>query len=62
MTFVPTEEEVLDAVQADENTGWCRVCGEEQMYVEPDSNTTPCESCGAPAVRAAQEWLLRMVA
>ena len=49
---------ILAAVQADEFTGFCRACGEEQMGVEPDGENYECDSCGENEVFGAEQLLL----
>lgn len=55
-----TLEQVVDAVERDDNLGFCLACGAEAMGVEPDARHYPCESCGKPEVFGAEELLLRM--
>jgi hypothetical protein len=52
-----TLEQVLEAVEADDNLGFCLACG-----VEPDAQRYTCEACGAPKVYGAEELLIRMAA
>jgi hypothetical protein len=49
---------VIEAVEADDNLGFCTACGAEAYGVEPDARKYQCESCGAPAVYGAEELLL----
>lgn len=56
-----TEDDVLAAVERDENEGFCLACGAEAFNVEPDAREYPCESCGERKVYGAQELLLHMV-
>jgi predicted RNA-binding Zn-ribbon protein involved in translation (DUF1610 family) len=55
-------ERILEAVEADENVGFCLGCGEETYGVEPDAVGYPCEACGEKAVYGAQELLFYVVA
>ena len=55
-------DRVLEAVEADDNVGFCTECGEEQGGVEPDARRYICESCGMPAVYGAEELLVGGVA
>ena len=43
-----TIDQVMDAVEQDDNLGFCLACGEEAMGVEPDARRYECESCGQP--------------
>jgi hypothetical protein len=53
-----TLDEILEAVAADENRGWCLHCGAEAYGVEPDARRYPCESCQRNAVYGAEEILI----
>lgn len=55
-----TIDDVMQAVEEDEYTGFCTACGEEAYNVEPDACRYTCESCGEPKVYGAQELLLMM--
>jgi hypothetical protein len=57
-----TVEQVLAAVEADEQTGFCTECGDETGPVEPDARGYCCESCGEFAVYGAEELLFHFVA
>lgn len=52
---------VMEAVEADDNLGFCLACGAEAYGVEPDARKYTCESCGKPKVYGAPE-ILMMVA
>ena len=52
---------VIALVEADDNLGLCRACGEEAYGVEPDARKYKCESCGAREVYGAEELLLMTV-
>lgn len=56
-----TLDQIMEAVEMDDNMGFCLACGEEAWSVEPDARRYECESCGAHKVYGAQE-LLFMVA
>jgi hypothetical protein len=56
----PTLEEVMDAVQQDDNLGFCLNCGEMAYGVEPDARKYECESCGQRQVYGAEELLMSM--
>ena len=51
-------DQILEAVQADDNLGFCTACGAEAYNVEPDARGYECESCGANKVSGAEELLL----
>jgi hypothetical protein len=53
-------EQVMAAVEQDDNLGFCLACGAEAFNVEPDARRYTCESCGAPRVYGAEELLLHM--
>lgn len=52
-----TLDQIVEAVERDEMTGFCLACGEEAYNVEPDARRYPCDNCGAPRVYGAQELL-----
>lgn len=56
----PSLEDVMEAVQEDDNSGFCGECGEQAWGVEPDARGYECENCGAEAVNGAEEWLLML--
>jgi hypothetical protein len=56
-----TVEQVMAAVEADDNLGFCLACGAEAYGVEPDARRYECESCGKPKVYGAEEILMMMV-
>jgi len=51
-------DEILEAVAADDNRGWCLHCGAEAYGVEPDARRYRCECCQANAVYGAEEILI----
>ncbi len=53
-----TLEQIMAAVEADDNSGFCIACGAEAYGVEPDARQYQCESCGAHQVYGAEELLL----
>mgnify|MGYP001566155748 CR=1 FL=1 len=53
-----TEDVLIEAVQADDGTGFCIACGAEAGGVEPDARRYECECCGERAVYGAEELLL----
>lgn len=55
-----TLDQVVAAVEADDNIGICIHCGAEQFGCEPDARRYPCEACGERKVYGAQELLFRM--
>lgn len=59
MTGSPIDpDQVLAAVEADDNLGFCTSCGAEAFGVEPDARNYECESCGAHKVFGAEELLI----
>ena len=53
-------DRVMEAVQADDNLGFCLACGAEAYDVEPDARGYECEACGKPKVYGAQELLFML--
>jgi hypothetical protein len=51
-------DEVMAAVERDDNTGFCTRCGNEQGGCEPDARGYECEACGADKVYGAEELLM----
>jgi len=55
----PSHGALLQAAQAQNNTGFCLACGEEMANIEPDARRAECESCGALKVYGAEDLLVR---
>jgi len=55
-------EQIIEAVEADDNIGFCRKCGAEHCCIEPDARKYKCEECGELAVYGAEELLIMMEA
>ena len=53
-------ETILEAVQSDENIGFCRACGQSQGGVEPDAKNYKCANCGEMQVFGAEELLIEL--
>lgn len=53
--------EVMAAVQADDNLGFCLACGAQADGVEPDARNYECDTCGEEQVFGAEELLMMMV-
>lgn len=51
---------VTRAVRDDNNTGFCRACGDMADDVEPDARKYPCRQCGAHEVYGAEELLFEL--
>lgn len=51
---------IMDAVERDDCTGFCKACGAEQGGCEPDARNYECEACGAMEVFGAQELLFEI--
>ena len=49
---------IIEAVEADDNLGFCLGCGAEAYGVEPDARKYECEECGAHKVYGAEELLI----
>lgn len=56
--MIVTIDQVLDAVEADDGTGYCLACGEQASGVEPDGRRYECDFCGEKKVYGAEELLL----
>jgi hypothetical protein len=54
-------DRVIEAANADEGLGFCKACGEEQYFCEPDARNYTCESCGESEVFGAEELLIEGV-
>jgi hypothetical protein len=53
-----TLEMVIEAVENDDNLGFCLQCGAERGQCEPDAREYKCEECGASKVYGAEEILI----
>lgn len=53
-----TVDQIIAAVEKDDNLGFCIACGEEAFSVEPDARQYKCESCGERKVYGAEELLI----
>ena len=53
--------QVLAAVERDDSTGICVLCGNEQSNVEPDARKYRCENCDRSAVFGAEELMFRIM-
>jgi hypothetical protein len=56
----PTTEQLLEAVQDDDHSGFCLACGAQAYGVEPDARRAKCEECGARKVYGIEECLMRV--
>jgi len=54
-----TFDQVIAAVQRDDETGICVLCGNEQGNCEPDARKYKCDACGRNAVFGAPELMMR---
>jgi hypothetical protein len=57
-----TLDRVLEALEADDNLGYCLACGAEAYGVEPDAREYTCDACRESQVYGAQELLFRLAA
>jgi hypothetical protein len=55
---LPKLDALIAAIEADDNLGFCIVCGGEAYSVEPDGRNLECEGCGEKAVYGAEEMLM----
>lgn len=53
-----TIEQIMQAVEADDNIGICTACGEETTGVEPDAEHYECEACHKHEVFGAEQLML----
>jgi len=51
-------EQIFEAAQADDHTGFCIACGNEQQGCEPDARNLPCDACNKHKVFGAMELLI----
>ena len=51
-------DQIMQAVEEDDNSGFCLACGEQAFGVEPDAERYECESCGAHRVYGAEQLLI----
>lgn len=54
----PSMDRILEAVEADNYTGFCLACGAERGGCEPDARNYECEQCEAMEVFGAEECLM----
>ncbi len=53
-----TLDQVMAAIEADNNLGFCLACGEEAWGVEPDARKYHCSNCSEWQVYGAEECLI----
>jgi hypothetical protein len=53
-----TNERIIEAVDADDNIGFCLACGAENYGCEPDMRRGKCDECGALKVYGAEELMM----
>ena len=53
-----TIDEVMEAAERQDNSGFCLACGEEADGVEPDAREYPCDGCGERRVFGAEQLLV----
>jgi hypothetical protein len=53
-----TIDKIMQAVEDDNNTGFCIACGAKSYCCEPDARGYRCESCGASKVYGAAELMI----
>lgn len=54
-------DRIMEAVERDDGTGFCKACGNEQGGCEPDARNYECEACGERQVFGAAELLIEIV-
>ena len=55
------EIEIMEAIENDENAGFCKACGNKQYGCEPDARNYECEECGKNEVYGAEEMILEIM-
>lgn len=55
---VPSQSELLAAVESADDMGFCIFCGEEAYMIEPDSHALECEECNKLGLYGAEQLLL----
>lgn len=55
-----TTERIMEAVEEDDNIGFCIACGNEEYGVEPDAKQYECSDCGEKKVYGAEELLIML--
>ena len=58
MQFKPCLEELMTAVESDDNAGFCLACGDDAYGVEPDARQYQCERCDARKVYGCEQLLI----
>lgn len=53
-----TVERIVEAVEADDNLGFCLNCGQEDSGLEPDARERECQCCRSLTVYGAEELLI----
>ncbi len=53
-----TLDQIIEAMDSDDSTGFCLACGEQAYGIEPDAHGYTCDSCGQPKVYGAEELLM----
>jgi hypothetical protein len=57
---MPTIDEIIEAIERDDHTGFCMDCGHEAGGCEPDAREYECENCGKYKVYGAEECLFML--
>jgi len=53
-----TLERIVEAIEQDDNLGFCIFCGAEAYYVEPDAERYKCKDCEEHQVYGAEQLLI----
>lgn len=56
-----TQDRVVEAIEEDDNLGFCLSCGAEAHSVEPDARLYECEECGVHQVYGAEQCLIEQL-
>jgi len=54
-------DEVMEAAQRDDFTGFCRACGYEQAGIEADARKDQCDNCRKPQVYGAEQLCIMLM-
>jgi len=56
--FIPSESELIQALELDENNAFCIHCGDTDQTIEPDVERAKCECCDQHGLYGAEQLLL----
>ena len=56
-----TLAQVMEALEADDDRGFCFTCGERECEDAPEAQKNVCKSCGGRAVYIAEELFMALI-